>query len=242
MKRILSATLAMLVAVTAFSAQRVFNINANVTKLDVSCGLKVEYIHGQEKSRVIVDGPYDEISEVIVKVEKSSLNISAKSQKWNKWFKKNRQLKHVKVTVYAPVVKAIEASSGARIKDKTQINAPKTGFTLSTSSAGKISLAGLRCKDLKSKASSGSDIEIDELSATDASFEASSGADIEVEAITAGNIKAKSSSGADIELKGSANRADLKASSGSSIKARGLKCPQINTKSSSGGSCSVERR
>ena len=139
---------------------------------------------------------------------------------------------HLKITVTAPEIKAVEASASAEVHAlsglksnaevelttssaatiKASVDAPL--ITLRTSSGSKIETKGM-CKTLKVTASSGSSIEAKDLLSETTNATSSSGASIAVYASV--NLEARASSGASISYSGNP-LTNIDESSGGSVR------------------------
>lgn len=243
MKRILSMMLVTLMAVTVYAAERSLSLKGTIKEIEVSAGVKVYYVPGDGQPRVIISGPQDNISNVEVTLRNGVLHISGKRSEKKKGGLLGlihssgvRNLKGVKIMLYAPHVGVLSAGSGAELKVSSPINVPGEAASVKASSGSDVEVEWLTCASLECMSSSGADMEIKLLTAGSVMVTASSGSDIDIEALTANHVNARASSGSDISLGGSANRVNLKASSGSDIDARKLKCPSVNTDKSSGAS------
>lgn len=232
-----------LIAVTGYAAERSLTLNGNIREIDVAAGVDVCYVPGNGQPRVIISGPEDNICNVEVTLRNGVLHIAGKRDERKKSGLRAlihssgvRNLKGVKIMLYAPHVGALSAGSGAELKVSSPINVPGEAASVKASSGSDIEIEWLTCASLQCMSSSGSDVEIKLLTANSAMVTASSGGDIDIEALTVNHVNARASSGSDISLGGSANRVNLKASSGSDIDARKLKCPSVNTDKSSGAS------
>lgn len=224
-----------LVAVTMYAAERSVTLKGTIKEIEVARGVDVRYVPGDGQPRVSITGPQDNISNVEVTLSDGVLRIEGKQAEVRKsvffgLFKSygtRSELSGVKITLYAPHVGVLKASSGSDLKVEKPVNVPGEAASLRASSGSGIKMEWLTCGSLECAASSGADIDMELLTAKTAVFTASSGSDIDVDALTADMVNARSSSGSDISLGGAAVRANLKASSGSDIDVRKLKCPSV---------------
>ncbi len=174
------------------------------------------------------------------------LDIAVEHGELNVRYKRNVQVRNARtvVTVYAPDLSGVEASSASSVELRNGLN--RYGkLEIETSSAASLSGKGtIQCKEVSLEASSASSLKLSGVKTDILDCEASSGADVKVEAVKAGRVDCEVSSGADVDLRGSAREVDFDASSGADINAGGLKAETGQAKASSGADvrCNVTGR
>lgn len=240
MKKILLSLLVALIAVTACAAERSLAIKGPVSAIRVSAGVDVTYIPDTVRAKVLITGPANNVPNVKVSLRNGVLHIYGDTSGKKGLLRLfgiggGHPLKDVKVTLYAPHVARMSASSGAELDVEAPVNVPGQNAEILASSGSDISIEWLTCGALRCNTSSGADISIDILTTRTAALDASSGSDIDIDAVTADSLTADSSSGGDISIAGAANTATVKASSGGSINVRKLSCPAITAHKSTGG-------
>lgn len=196
------------------------NASENFTRISAQEGLDV-YVTQGENTSISVEAD-DNIMELIrTDIDNGKLRIHAEENI-------GRATKKVFVTL--PIIEALEASSGADLVTKNEINANELRLKSSSgadlivkvsakivdadsSSGADIKLSG-EAKKLIAEASSGSDIRASNFNVEDCDASASSGSDIMVN--VTGNLIADASSGGDIRYSGSPkNVSKNKSASGS---------------------------
>lgn len=223
-----AAIAALFMAGSAAAETRTFDVGS-FTEIDVSGGLDVEFTTGGAQS-VTVLNKKDDFSDIIVEVKGDTLVLKRKKKNWGGWKKRQQYL----VTVSAPVLSAIEASSGSDVDgsglsgavsidassgadvDISDIQAKTVG--LESSSGSDITVSGT-CSDVRADSSSGSDISAKALKCETARAEASSGSDISLYATK--TVSADVSSGADVDVYGSPTDVRSDKSSGGSVNIKG---------------------
>ena len=224
-----AAIAALFMAGIATAETRTFDVGS-FTEIDVSGGLDVEFTTGGAQS-VTVLNKKDDFSDIVVEVKGDTLILKRKKKNWGGgWKKRPRYL----VTVSAPVLSAIEASSGSDVDgtgltgavsidtssgaDVTVRDIQASSVGLESSSGSDISVAGT-CTDVRADSSSGSDIEAKALKCETARAEASSGSDITLYASK--SLRADVSSGADVNVYGNPTDVRSDKSSGGSVRIKG---------------------
>ncbi|HBI58773.1 MAG: DUF2807 domain-containing protein [Duncaniella sp.] len=229
-KIILPLAIALLPAVmTAGSRTETFGGSLNA--ITASCGLDVTYNPGHSSTTVTVNGPDKVISYVEVKKNGSTLNIRLKDNR-----PKHLSLKGVTVTVNAPVVSSLSASSAA---DIDVIGNYKVNGTMkvAASSSGDVNISTLSASALDINASSSGDVEIITVNASSANLSASSSGDIEIKVMTCTELNTVASSSGDIEIESlSGKRTVASASSGGDVEIKNMSGESVNASASSGAS------
>lgn len=201
----------------------------NFSKIDVAQGLDVDFQAGAPVS-VAVENNKGDFSDIDVSVRGDTLVLKRKKNNFG-WGKKRQRYG---ITVSAPQISGLEASSGADISGQgmsgdhvridvssgadvsvTGVDAGKV--TIETSSGSDATVAG-RCVTVSAESSSGSDIEARELICQHGEADASSGSDITIHAST--SLSADVSSGADVTVYGGPSDVDSDKSSGGSVTIR----------------------
>ncbi|MEO0551003.1 MAG: head GIN domain-containing protein [Pseudomonadota bacterium] len=222
-----SVTSLLLIGVAA-AETRTYTVDS-FTAIDVSAGLDVVFETGTAQS-VEAENKTGDFDDIKVTVKGDTLVLSrAKKTNWG-W---NRRESY-RVTVSAPVLSSIEASSGSDIKgsgltgDTVRIDtssgadADVTGIEadevqLESSSGSDLKAAGT-CGKVIADSSSGSDIMARNLICASAQADASSGSDITLHATDA--LYADVSSGADVTVFGAPADTNVDKSSGGSVNIR----------------------
>ena len=180
MKKSLFTLFMLIIGLAAFTSgaeTRVINIKQSFSSLDTSAGVKVIYQPASgNQPTVKITGEADQISKIDVRISGNTLKISPKPNPLGS--RKGNLIKGVVVTVTAPMVNEIEASSGSSVKCNTTVSAGGKKIELEASSGASISLAGISCRKLEAEASSGASIEVKSVIADKISMDVSSGASI----------------------------------------------------------------
>ena len=184
---------------------------AGFTAIDVSAGLDVVFEAGPPQS-VTVENKSGDFDDIRVTVKNDTLVLTrAKQMNWG-WGKREQYT----VTVFAPVLSGVEASSGADIDgsglsgDIVRIDVSSGAdvsvsaidadeVILDTSSGSDLTASGT-CNSVLAESSSGSDIMAKDLVCVSGEADASSGSDIAIHA--SDRIYADVSSGADVIVYG----------------------------------------
>lgn len=231
-----------LAAFTAEAETRVLNIRQSFSALDASAGVKVIYqptSGGQ--STVKITGDTKRINEVDVRISGKTLKISPKPDRMGS--RSGNRIKGVVVTVIAPMVNDIEASSGASIRCNTTMSANGRKMEIDASSGAAVSLTSVNCRKIEVDASSGSAVSIKTLNADKAELEVSSGASISLSTATTKDIDCEASSGATIKLGGGSSiKGSFSASSGGAIKGSTFTVRNSRIDKSVGGSIKLNAR
>lgn len=205
-------------------------------------------VYKSDAHKIVVQAPDDIISYILVELQANNIvHIHVKKNS-------NISLNKVKVSIYTPFIKSLDASSAAEIIVMDTFTSEM--ITLETTSGSEISgsLKALNGQvksssgssiqlhflgeNLNAQSSSGSSIELSGLSKS-CQIKASSGAHVDAEKFITQNADAESSSGGDIEVS-STQKAIAKASSGSSIKIyRQGNQFDVQKQETSGGSVSI---
>lgn len=174
-------------------------------RIEVSAGLDVVLKQGPHDVKVEqADGKFDQID---VYVRGDTLRISREGHSgW--WGKSRRYL----VTVTAPDIRAIEASSGSDVEGR---NLSLKDLRVHVSSGADVELSG-SCNELKVSVSSGSDFDGEELACDTVRASASSGAD--AVAMARSLATGDASSGGDITFHGKPASFEKSTSSGGSVR------------------------
>ena len=199
-------------------------------KLDVSAGLDVEFTTGGEYS-VTAENRKGDFSDIEVYTRGDTLYVKRPQRSGWGWGKR----KPYTVTVSAPKISSIEASSGSDVTgsgltgdsinidvssgaDVTVRDIQGGTVRLETSSGSDLTASGT-CELVRADASSGSDINAGKLVCADGRAEASSGSDITVH--VTGKMTADVSSGADVNVRGNPTETEIDKSSGGDVNIRG---------------------
>ncbi len=225
---LLASAAALCLTATATAETRSYDA-AGFTGLDVSAGIDVIFETGNSFS-VTAENEKGDFSDLKIETKGDALVITRAKKNWNGWKKRERYT----VTVTAPVISEIDASSGADVSgsgltgETTSLSASSgadidvtdiqvTNISLDTSSGADITASGT-CNSVTAESSSGSDIEAGDLICLTGNADASSGSDIEIHVTQ--SVIADASSGADIDVSGGPKDADIDKSSGGSVRIR----------------------
>jgi hypothetical protein len=214
----------------ASAETRTFDVGS-FTQIDISAGLDMNFEQSATQS-VTVENTKGDFSDIEVLVKGDTLVL--KRKKNMNWGWNNRRQSYG-ITVTAPVISGVEASSGSDVSgrgmsgDRISIDVSSgadvtvTGVsggtvTIETSSGSDASVSGT-CNTVRADASSGSDLEARDLVCQNGEADASSGSDISIH--VTGSVNADVSSGADVDVYGSPIDVTTDKSSGGSISIRG---------------------
>ena len=202
---------------------------ASFTGLDVAAGVEVNFTTGGAQSVVAENenGAWDKLE---VRVRGDELEIQRKYEGWG-W---NRKKEKFKVTVSAPAIERVEASSGSYVTgsgvsgDDVIIDTSSGAsikikdiraqdMTVNTSSGSTTVLSGT-CAALEADTSSGSSLRAKDLVCQTATLESSSGSSLSVTATA--SVNADASSGSSINVSGNPAQSEIDKSSGASVNIR----------------------
>ncbi|MHA7898549.1 MAG: head GIN domain-containing protein [Henriciella sp.] len=215
---------------TASAETRTYDVGA-FTNIDISAGLDLTFEQGATQS-VTVENTKGDFSDIEVLVKGDTLVL--KRKKNNNWGWNNRRERYG-ITVTAPTISGVEASSGSDVSGRgmsgerifidvsSGADVTVTGVnggvvSIETSSGSDASISG-SCTTVRAESSSGSDIEARDLICQNGEADASSGSDISIH--VTGSINADVSSGADVDVYGSPTDVTTDKSSGGSVSIRG---------------------
>jgi putative autotransporter adhesin-like protein len=217
------------VAGTASAESRTFNTGA-FTKIDISAGLDLNFEEGAAQS-ISVENKKGDFSDIEVMVKGDTLILKRKkTMNWG-WGRKRQRYG---ITVTAPIITAVEASSGSDVAgrgmtgediyidvssgaDVTVTGIAGGAVTIETSSGSDAAVSGT-CDTVRARSSSGSDLEARDLVCTSGRADASSGSDLSIH-VTA-SVDADASSGADVDVYGGPTNVNSDKSSGGSVSIR----------------------
>lgn len=216
-------------AATASAETRTFDVGS-FTNIDISAGLDLNFTEGAAQS-VTVENNKGDFSDIDVLVKGDTLVLKRKKNNWG-W---NNRRERYGITVTAPVISSIEASSGSDVSgqgmsgerisidvssgaDVTVTGVEGGVVSIETSSGSDASVAGT-CATVRADSSSGSDIDARDLICQNGEADASSGSDIAIH--VTGSVNADVSSGADVDVYGSPTDVTTDKSSGGSVSIRG---------------------
>jgi len=226
-----AAGLVALGLVGAASAEtRTFDVGA-FNNIDISAGLDLEFTAGEAQS-ISVENAKGDFSDIEVIVRGDTLVLKRKkNMNWG-W---NRKRLRYGITVSAPQVSGLEASSGSDVSgrnmsgseiridvssgaDVTVAGVDGGTVVIETSSGSDASVSGT-CVTVRADSSSGSDLDARDLRCENGFADASSGSDISIH--VTGSVDADASSGADVDVYGSPTDVQSDKSSGGSVSIRG---------------------
>jgi Putative auto-transporter adhesin, head GIN domain len=226
-----AAGLVALGLVGAASAEtRTFDVGA-FNNIDISAGLDLEFTAGEAQS-ISVENAKGDFSDIEVIVRGDTLVLKRKkNMNWG-W---NRKRLRYGITVSAPQVSGLEASSGSDVSgrnmsgseiridvssgaDVTVAGVDGGTVVIETSSGSDASVSGT-CVTVRADSSSGSDLDARDLRCENGFADASSGSDISIH--VTGSVDADASSGAGVDVYGSPTDVQSDKSSGGSVSIRG---------------------
>lgn len=219
---------ALALAGTASAETRTYDVGA-FTKIDISAGLDLSFEAGSAQS-IAVENDKGDFSDIDVLVKGDTL-VLKRVKRFSGWGKKRERYG---ITVTAPVISAVEASSGSDVSgtgltgDRVVIDVSSgaevvvTGVnggtvTIETSSGSDASVSGT-CTTVRADSSSGSDLEARDLICQNGEADASSGSDLSIHAFS--SVSADASSGADVTVYGGPTDVNSDKSSGGSVSIR----------------------
>ncbi|MEO0448716.1 MAG: head GIN domain-containing protein [Pseudomonadota bacterium] len=214
---------------TANAETRTFDVGS-FTKIDISAGLDLTFTEGGTQS-VTVENSKGDFSDIDVLVKGDTLVLKRKKNNWG-W---NNRRQRYGITVTAPVISEVEASSGSDVSGRSMsgerisidvssgADVTVTGVeggvvVIETSSGSDASVSGT-CTTVRADSSSGSDIDARDLVCQNGEADASSGSDIAI--YVTGRVEADVSSGADVDVYGSPTDVTTDKSSGGTVSIRG---------------------
>lgn len=212
----------------AHAETRTFEVGS-FSNIDISAGLDLNFQSGTSQS-VTVENAKGDFSDIEVEVRGDTLVL--KRKKRMNWGQRRAQYG---ITVTAPVISGLEASSGSdvsgsgmsgeniRIDVSSGADVSVTGVnggtvTIQTSSGSDASVSG-SCATVRADSSSGSDLVARDLVCQNGEADASSGSDISIH--VTGTVRADASSGGDVEVFGNPVDVTTDKSSGGSVTIRG---------------------
>ncbi len=226
-----AASLVALGLVGAASAEsRTYDVGA-FNNIDISAGLDLEFTAGEAQS-ISVENAKGDFSDIEVIVRGDTLVLKRKkNMNWG-W---NRKRLRYGITVSAPQISGLEASSGSDVSgrnmsgseiridvssgsDVTVAGVDGGTVMIETSSGSDASVSGT-CVTVRADSSSGSDLDARDLRCQNGYADASSGSDISI--YVTGSVDADASSGADVDVYGSPTDVQSDKSSGGSVSIRG---------------------
>lgn len=213
----------------ASAETRSFDVGA-FTEIDISAGLDLSFEQGATQS-ITVENKKGDFSDIAVDVKGNTLVLKRKKNNWG-WGRK--RLRYA-ITVTAPEIRGIEASSGSDVDgrgmsgqdifidvssgaDVTISGVDGGTVSIETSSGSDATVAG-QCVSVQANSSSGSDLEARDLVCEEGEARASSGSDLSIHVTK--RVEANASSGADVEVYGGPTDVDSDKSSGGSVSVRG---------------------
>lgn len=199
------------------------------TNIDISAGLDLDFTAGEAQS-VMVENEKGDFSDIEVDVRGDTLVLKRKkNMNWG-W---NRKRARYSITVSAPQISGLEASSGSDVSGR---NMTGSDILIDVSSGADVNVTGVDGGTVTIETSSGSDASVSGTCVT-VRAESSSGSDIEARDLICQNGYADASSGSDIAIHASAS-VDAEASSGADVDVYGGPV-DVSSDKSSGGSVSI---
>ncbi|MEP1144853.1 MAG: head GIN domain-containing protein [Henriciella sp.] len=223
-----ASLIALGLAGAASAETRTFDVGS-FTNIDISAGLDLSFDEGASQS-ISVENKKGDFSDIEVRVKGDTLVLKRKKNNWG-W---GRKRERYDITVTAPVINGVEASSGSDVTgrgmsgsdisvdvssgaDVTVTDVSGGTVRIQTSSGSDASVSGT-CSNVDAQASSGSDLEARGLVCQNGQADASSGSDISI--YVTGSVDAEASSGADVDVYGSPTDVNSDKSSGGSVSIR----------------------
>lgn len=223
------ASLAALGLAGAASAEtRTYDVGA-FNNIDISAGLDLEFTAGEAQS-ISVENSKGDFSDIEVLVRGDTLVLKRKkNMNWG-W---NRKRARYGITVTAPQISGLEASSGSDVSGR---NMSGDEISIDVSSGADVAVTGVNGGTVMIETSSGSDADVSGTCVT-VRAESSSGSDIEARDLICQNGYADASSGSDIAIHASVS-VNADASSGADVDVYGGPT-DVQSDKSSGGSVSI---
>lgn len=211
----------------AHAETRTFDVGS-FTTIDISAGLDLDFRAGASQS-VTVENAKGDFSDIEVLVRGDTLVL--KRKKNMNWGQRRQQYG---ISVTAPVISGLEASSGSDVSGSgmtgetiridvssgadVSVNGVDGGtVTIDTSSGSDATVSGF-CTTVRADASSGSDLEARDLICQNGEADASSGSDISIHVTS--SVRADASSGGDVDVYGGPTDVTTDKSSGGSVSIR----------------------
>lgn len=224
-----ASLLALGLAGAASAETRTYDVG-DFTAIDISAGLDLTFETGSAQS-ISVENRNGDFSDIEVVTKGNTLVLKRVKNNWG-W---GRKRERYGITVTAPVISSIEASSGSDVAgrgmtgdsvyvdvssgaDVTVTGVDAGTVTIETSSGSDASVSGT-CVTVRAESSSGSDIEARDLICENGRAQASSGSDIAIH--TTASVDADASSGGDVDVYGGPTDVESDKSSGGSVSIRG---------------------
>lgn len=224
-----ASLLALGLAGAASAETRTYDVG-DFTAIDISAGLDLTFETGSAQS-ISVENRNGDFSDIEVVTKGNTLVLKRVKNNWG-W---GRKRERYGITVTAPVISSIEASSGSDVAgrgmtgesvyvdvssgaDVTVTGVDAGTVTIETSSGSDASVSGT-CVTVRAESSSGSDIEARDLICENGRAQASSGSDISIH--TTASVDADASSGGDVDVYGGPTDVESDKSSGGSVSIRG---------------------
>lgn len=203
-----------------------YEISADdVNSIDVSASIKVEFTQADAVS-VKVSCPENLVD---------MLNVNVKDATLYAGFKPNTMIDGncgVTITVSAPTLKSIDASSSSRF-EMTGSLVQDCGLSIDASSSANVNLYKLSVSGVDIESSSSSSVDISGVNAVSLDIDCSMSARVNISDIRSLDVDAEASSAATITLSGVARTAEYDASSASTINAKGLRVERVESASAS---------
>ena len=214
------------IALTANAETKAYDLGS-FSKLDVSAGVTVVFEESETQS-ITAENKNGNFDKLILTVKGDKLVVSRKSSGWF-----GGKAPDYTVTVSAPAVSAISASSGSRVDASGIVG---SSVNVKVSSGANVDAANIEAGNISLAVSSGSNLDVYGTCGS-ASLSSSSGASLDADELVCGAVSASASSGASIT--GHATQiVNGSASSGASIKIIGG-ATDVEVSKSSGGSVKV---
>ncbi len=222
------------------AATKNLKISKNINSIEASAGVNVIYRPTNGPASVTISGDTKRIDLIELKTSGKTLEISPKTTGFGR--KNGKRLKGITITVHAPIVSSIEASSSASVRCVSGISAVNKKIELEASSGASISFSSILCKSFDAETSSGGSVTVKSLQANSSEFEATSGSSINIASIKTSKIECDASSGSSITLRGCADYGSFEAESGGSIHGQHLSVKDAKIDKSISGSVKLSRR
>ncbi|MFO1504392.1 MAG: head GIN domain-containing protein [Steroidobacteraceae bacterium] len=220
----ITAACLLLVPLAASAATRTYDVGA-FESVSVAAGVDAEISLGNTRS-VVAETRASDFDDLRIAVEGNVLRIDRPTRGWFSFRRTD-----YKVRVVTPVLRSLNASSGADVKVKgtsegdfsvdassgsdVEVTQIKGGTVKAHASSGSdLDIAGT-CSALDVTASSGSDLDAGDLRCESATVHASSGSDVTV--FASRSVNGSASSGSDVRIEGGASQVQVEKSSGADV-------------------------
>ncbi len=220
---------------TASAVTKTAQFTKSFSKLYVFGGATVNYnVSNTSKPFMRITGEKDKIANLSFSIKGSTLSLGAK--KGLKGINNGNKLRGVVITIYAPMVREIDTSSGAKVSFLNNITKSSGKIEIDASSGSFVSIGSLSCQKIDVEASSGAKINLGNINVNTTNMDVSSGANINCKKLKTTYLDCEATSGGSLKLGGTARNGKFSASSGGSIRGISFKCDNTDFDRSNSGS------